>query len=778
MRIYEIAKELGVVSKDLLIFLKSAGFDVASHMSVLSDEALDAIKKKYSVLPVKETREKFEKKVDEKNISIKPGPQQADQVNKPSHGVARKEPVVQSHEKQNKPIAGLSAEQRPAQSSGVITAEEKVLLEKVAFGDAPEIIAEELNLDALSKGREKIDRFLVKRSSDVGGRPFRRRTRRRRPRIIESVAPKIVSQVDIERNLPLCEAADLMGKTSGELITALIKRGLICNRNHVLTPEQIKSLADGFGIKASIVAVTQTTEDTAMRGQMAKSAQSKHQVSRWPIVVVMGHVDHGKTTLLDYIRKMNVAASERGGITQHLGAYEVASTHGKIVFLDTPGHEAFSYMRERGSRVTDLVVLVVAADDGIMPQTVEAIKHAKAAEVPIIVAINKIDKVQSSAAIETIKRQLAQYELMPEDWGGQTVVVPISAKTGKGIDNLLELIVLQSQLMELKADATTPAKAFVLESKVERGYGPVATVICTEGTLKQGDFFTCGGSAGKVRLLINSVGARIQSAGPSVPVQVVGFDSFSAIGDWLVVVPQEVYSKARANKPVEQTSLMDSGVGQSIMQHGGEKRRSINLVIKTDTRGSKEALMGCIEKLAKLSKEVKCPVFVISSGIGDISESDVDFAASTNSMIIGLHVKQEKNAIALSKQKNVVVWIHHIIYHLIEELEKLLQSKKEAEIIWNKVGEAVVKRVFDIKGVGVIAGCYMRDGILARDHKVVCMRDGRKLGEGKVTSLQRDKKTVKEIHAGFECGFMCDGFNDWAEGDTVLCYMQTKEKQR
>lgn len=776
MRIYEIAKELGVVSKDLLVFLKEAGFDVASHMSVLSDDALEAIKKKYSTHPVKESREKVEKKVEEKVLPIKPVAQSSAQVSKSvhvSHGTEKKEQFIPKPVKKDEPLV---MEHHISSRESRVSSEEKALLEKVAFGDAPEIIAEELNLDALSKGREKIDRFLVKRSGDASGRPFRRRRRRRRPRVVEQVVPKVVSQIDVERSLPLFEAADLMGKSSGELITALLKRGMICNRNHVLTPEQIKSLADGFSIKASIVAA-QSSGDSEISTRLSKAAQSKKDVPRWPIVVVMGHVDHGKTTLLDYIRKMNVAGSERGGITQHLGAYEVSSTHGKIVFLDTPGHEAFSYIRERGSRVTDIVILVVAADDGIMPQTVEAIKHAKAAGVPIIVAVNKIDKVQSSAAIETVKRQLAQYELMPEDWGGQTVVAPISAKTGQGVDNLLELVVLQSQLMELKADATASAKAFVLESKIERGYGPVATVICTEGTLKQGDFFTCGGSTGKIRLLINSSGARIASAGPSVPVQVVGFDSFSAIGDWLTIVPQDVYSKARSNKPVETSLPAETNAGQVLFQPGAEKQRSLNLVIKTDTRGSKEALMGCIEKLTKLSKDVKCPVYVISSGIGDISESDVDFAASTNSMIIGLHVKQEKNAIALAKQNNVVVWIHHIIYHLIEELEKLLQGKKEVEIVWNKVGEAVVKRVFDIKGIGVIAGCYMRDGILTRDQKVVCMRDGQKMGEGKVTSLQRDKKSVKEIHAGFECGFVCDGFNEWVEGDTVLCYTRSKEKQ-
>jgi translation initiation factor IF-2 len=578
--------------------------------------------------------------------------------------------------------------------------------------------------------------------------------------------------------MPLFEVADLMGKNSGDLILALLKKGMVCNRNNILTPDVIKNLADSFGIKNTII--TQSAVEKQQASVLDKDLkESKNVVSRWPIVVVMGHVDHGKTTLLDYVRKMNVAASEKGGITQHLGAYEVDSSHGKIVFLDTPGHEAFSYIRERGARVTDIVVLVIAADDGIKPQTIEAINHAKAADVPIIVAINKIDKIQSASAIETIKRQLAQYELMPEDWGGKTIIVPISAKTGKGVDELLELIVLQSQMMDLKVDPSRPAKAFVLESKVEKGYGPVATVIAVEGTLRQGDYFTCGNSAGRIRLLINSFSTKMQSSGPSVPVQIVGFDSFASIGDWLTVVPQDVYLKAKNTKPVEQSTALEVASPISLQPIAkGDKLQSINLIIKTDTRGSKEALMGCIDRLAKLSKEVKCPLYVISTGVGDISENDIEFAESTKSIIVGLHVKTEKNALILARQKNVTIIIHHIIYHLVEDLEKLLQSKRIAEIVWAKVGEAVVKKVFDIKGVGVIAGCYMRDGVLSRDCKVTCVRDGKVVGEGKVTSLQRDKKTVKEIHAGYECGFMTDSFSDWQEGDTVLCYNQVKEKKQ
>ncbi|KKQ48929.1 MAG: Translation initiation factor IF-2 [candidate division TM6 bacterium GW2011_GWF2_38_10] len=772
MRVYEIAKELGVNSKEIVSFLKEGGFAVASHMSVLSDDALDAVRKKYTA-PTQSTK------------SARVEPLNKHETKEPAAKPAEQRMMYKQSEKKTpkKSIEGIVYAQNQHEKNEEKTDvfNDQDLFENVAVGGGANLLDESLNLGALSKGREKIDRFLTKKIADVAGAPrsFRRRRRRRVREVREQAVPKVVTNVIVDKSMPLFEVADMFGRLPGELITALIKRGMMCNRNYVLNPDTIKSLADQFGI-----AVTMSTAENAVDTAAAlrqHAADTQHLMPRWPIVVVMGHVDHGKTTLLDYIRKMNVAGGEKGGITQHLGAYEVASTHGKVVFLDTPGHEAFTYIREQGSRITDIAVLVVAADDGIKPQTVEAINHAKKAGVPIIVAVNKIDKVQSPAAIETVKRQLAQHELMPEDWGGQTVVVPISAKTGQGVDDLLELIVLQSQLMELKADEKAPTQAFVLESKVERGFGPVATVICTQGVLRQGDFFVCGGTAGRVRLLINTYGKKVPHITPGIPAQVVGFDSFSSIGESLIVVTQDVYAKARAGKNDESTQVTTTSEAGSVpvlLQNATQKQKSINVIIKADTRGSKEALVGCIEKLGKLSKEVKCPIYIVSSSIGDITEGDIDFAENTNSMIVGLHVKQEKNAALLAKQKNVTVLLHSIIYHLVEDLEKLLLSKKEVEITWQKVGEAVVKKVFDIKGVGVIAGCYMRDGILTREHKVVCVRNGKEIGEAKISSLQRDKKSVKEVHAGFECGFMCDNFNDWAEGDTVYAYAQVKEKHK
>ena len=349
-----------------------------------------------------------------------------------------------------------------------------------------------------------------------------------RPRRFNRFEKKEIKQISIEQPMPLFEVAKKMGKSDGDLIYVLLKSGSACNRNFVLPVETIKTLGLSFGIQVDVLDTSGSVEKFL--------STSANGITRWPIVVVMGHVDHGKTTLLDYLRNKNVAEKEKGGITQHLGAYEVDSKHGKIVFLDTPGHEAFSYLRSRGSRVTDIAILIVAAEDGVKPQTVEAIKHAKDSGVPIIVAINKIDKLSKTelaSALQNVYRELADNNVLVEDWGGEVISIPISAQTGAGVNELLEMIVLQSEMLDLKADPKAPAQAFVLESNLEKGLGPVATVICLEGTLKRGDYFSCGNSTGKVRVLINSAGDRINQAGPAVPVTVVGFDNFAEMGGWL-----------------------------------------------------------------------------------------------------------------------------------------------------------------------------------------------------------------------------------------------------
>ena len=699
MRVYEIAKQKGVSSKEILGLLKKAGIGLSSHMSVVSKKGISHIEKVFAKSQKESVKKKF---LVKKTISNEKKPIKA-------------EVEVKDKKKEIVPV-----------KQKVETFKPKV---------APKI-------------KKPTKRFVKK----VVKRPAR----------LFPQARKVITEITVEKASPLFRAAELMGKSSGELILALLKKGMVCNRNHILPVETILMLANLFDIKAIL-----KTEKKALAEEEVSKKVVKG-VARWPIVVVMGHVDHGKTTLLDFIRKMNTASREKGGITQHLGAYEADSKHGKIVFLDTPGHEAFSYLRSRGVRVTDIVVLVVAADDGIMPQTVEAIEHARNSRVPIIVAINKIDKVGSSA-IQTVKRQLAEKNLVVEDWGGDIICVPISAKTGQGVDELLEMIVLQSQMMDLKANPKTEAKAFVLESKLEKGFGPVATIICLDGTIHQGDHFICGSGAGKVRLLINSFGEKLSQAGPSVPLKVVGFDNFAEIGDWLKVVPIEQYHKARSAKKVSVVSPI-----QAPRSLGLINKERINLIIKTDTRGSKEAIEGSVEKLSKKYKDRGQDISIVHSDVGDISESDVEFAYTTNSRILALHVKTERNAEFLARERSVEIKSFGVIYHLIEFLEEIL-SRKKIEKVWKKVGLLEVLKVFRIKKVGVVAGCGVKEGVISRDNKVICVRDGKELGGGKISSLQREGKTVKEVHAGYECGFVCEAFNDWQVGDQVEVLTQVEE---
>lgn len=570
------------------------------------------------------------------------------------------------------------------------------------------------------------------------------------------------NEIVIDKEMPLFEVARKMGKTSGDLILVLLKKGVAYNRNHVLTVETIKELAQHFDLGIA--------KARSLEAGISDVVDDESGVPRWPVVVVMGHVDHGKTTLLDFIRKTNVALREKGGITQHLGAYEVASSHGKIVFLDTPGHEAFVTMRKRGARVTDLAILVVAADDGVMPQTIEALKSAQDVQIPIIVAINKIDKAQDASAVESIKRQLSSYDLIAEDWGGDTVFVPISAKTGEGVDELLEMVVLQAQLMELKAYPLRSARGIILESKIEKGYGSVANAILREGTIKKGDHFVCGDTTGKVRLLFDSFGEKIEQAGPSVPIRIVGFDKLATSGDIIKVVPYVVYSKAKSLIRSKKSFNLGFAIADA-------KKKIINLIIKADAYGSVEVVVDSIQRLVENNKDSGSAYNVIYSGIGDVSESDIDFAVDTRAKIVVLHAKVERKASLLAKENSIDVFKHSIIYRLLEDLEKILQEDIVPVIISKKIGEASVLKVFNIKGVGVITGALVKSGSFAKNGRVVCLRNSVTCGEGSITSLQRNKTVVAEVHEGFDFAFACDAFQDWKIGDTVECFIDAPVKK-
>ncbi len=559
----------------------------------------------------------------------------------------------------------------------------------------------------------------------------------------------------------LSDLAVVLQKGTSELILALLKWGILSNKNQLLTEDLVSRLAEHYQIP-TIRPVTEKPKEQ----KLVRTTTGEHLQERQPVVVVMGHVDHGKTTLLDFIRKTRVAAKEKGGITQHLGAYEAHTDQGNVVFIDTPGHEAFSKIRVRGAKVADVVILVVAADDGVMPQTIEALKSAQAMEVSIIVAINKVDKVDK-ARVDIVKRDLStQHGLLPEEWGGQTIYVPISAKTGLGIDKLLEMVILQSQLMELKGQSKGNALGYVLESKLEKGRGIVATVLTQHGVLKVSDYFVAGKTTGRVTSMVDSFGARVTQVGPSHPVLIAGFDELPEAGDNFEVVGKDVYLKVKqlgtpARSMMPQRTLSDE--------------KSLVLIVKTDTNSSKEALT---ESIAKLSKKAERGFLVLQASLGNVNESDVVLAQDTGARIITLHTKAEPNALLLAQRVGVKIHSFEIIYKLLEYLQEVAQAMAPVKMVRTKVGEAVVRKVFDIKNLGVIAGAYLRQGIFSRDGFVVAWRGSRKIGEGKIISLQRDKNAVKEVHTGYECAFMVENITDWQIDDRVECFLERPEVKK
>lgn len=550
----------------------------------------------------------------------------------------------------------------------------------------------------------------------------------------------------------LGDLAAIIGVPASSLIIFLLKQGVACNINQLLTKDQVVAVAGHFDL-----AVLETENKAASSKSINEFTGT---TTRLPVVVVIGHIDHGKTTLLDYIRKTRVAAKEKGGITQHLGAYRVDSKSGSVVFLDTPGHEAFVSIRKRGLKVADIAILVVAADDGMMPQTVEAIRQAQDVGLPIIVAINKIDKA-SDAQVEKVKTQISQYGLTPEEWGGNTILVKISAKEGTNIDELIDMIALQAEMMELTTNLEIPACGYVLEAKMEKGRGPVATFIAQHGYLHIGDFFVVGETAGKVTSLKDSTGLNILKVGPSVPVSIGGFDSMPRAGDYLRVLSEAEYRKFKSDFIVDRSSLaiLNNEIGQSSSK--------TKIFIKSDTVSSEEAIIGAIKKL---SKDMAQDVLFVGASVGDINEGDIGYADSVGAIIYGFGVKASSGAASMAKDLGVALNIFNVIYKLIDHLQLKLEKSKITEVVKKKIGEVAVKKVFNIKNVGVIAGIQVKKGKIVRGCEGVVLRNGKKIGAGQIGSLQRDRNSVKEISAGYEGAFIIEHFADWQEGDIVECF--------
>jgi translation initiation factor IF-2 len=588
-------------------------------------------------------------------------------------------------------------------------------------------------------------------------------------RQVEQGPPPINREITISEGITLKELSEKLDVKAALVMKKLMDRGIFATINQTLDSKLATEVAREFGASTATISY----EEEAMQAVEEKE-ETKDLQRRAPVVTIMGHVDHGKTSLLDAIREANVAGREAGGITQHIGAYSVEMKGRKIVFIDTPGHEAFTRMRARGAKVTDIVILVVAADDGVMPQTLEAIDHARAAKVPIIVAINKIDK--ADAQPERIKQQLSDRGLLPEDWGGDTVMVPVSAKTQQNLELLLEMILLVADMGDLKANPNRPAMGTVIEAQLDRGRGPVATVLVRNGTLAVGDFFICGSVFGKVRAMQNDRGAQVRKAEPSTPVEVLGLESLPEAGDDFQVVTDTAKAKQIVNfrdqrqreAALAKSSRLTLEQLHKQMQQGEIKE--LPIIIKTDVGGSAEVLS---ETLQKLSNE-KVKVRVLHSGVGAINESDVLLASASNAIIVGFNVRPERNAAALAEQEKVDVRLHTIIYNLTDEIKAAMSGLLAPVFKEVYKGKAEVRDTFRIPKVGSVAGCQVLDGSIGSKSDVRLLRDNVVVYTGKVASLRRFKDDVSEVKTGMECGITLENYTDYKQGDIIEAFVNER----
>ena len=649
-----------------------------------------------------------------------------------------------------------------------------VQVNSARFDDRVDTLVSE-RIQNITGGKQKIGS--KSKSNKKGGKfqssKARSEEQEKMRRLRMEVIKKTPLTVKIPDEIVVAELASRMKKTAAEVIKALLRNGVMASINETIDFDTAEYVATELGCKVERE-VTITIEERLIDDHVDTAEELQ---PRSPVVVVMGHVDHGKTSLLDAVRKTNVVSGEAGGITQHIGAYTVQINGNPITFLDTPGHAAFTSMRARGAMCTDIAILVVAADDGIMPQTVESINHAKAAQIPIIVAINKMDK--HGANPDRIKQQLTEYDLVPEEWGGETVICPISAKSGQGIDELLEMVILTAEVQELKANPNRPAKGTVIEARLDRTRGPIATLLIQNGTLNQGDVIIAGTAVGRVRVMTDDKGRTVKTAGPSVPVEITGLADVPAPGDEFNAVSDE----RMARELVEQRRQAEKDAAAQLntkvtldnlfamMQEG--EMKDLNLIVKADVQGSAEALKASLLKLTNDEVRVK----VIHTGVGAVNESDILLASTANAIVIGFNVRPDAAAQASAQRAKVDVRMYRVIYDAINEIEAALKgmlAPKYHEVV---IGHAEVRQTYKVSAIGTIAGCYVKDGKVSRDAQVRVLRDHIVLHQGVVGSLQRFKDSVKEVTAGYECGMSIERFNDIKEGDVFECFAMEEIKQ-
>jgi translation initiation factor IF-2 len=735
-RIYQVAREFNLSSEALLEMLRGMGIEVKSHMSAIDDETVVALQSK-----LKEEKEAVKKEVERKK-------QMAEERKAKARDKASKEAQA------SKAKTGKAA--TPPAKAGKPAAKGKQQPPKRRPGMRRRVTDE-----------KSVKESVRKTLADIGG-PRKPRRRRRRSRSDEGEAREESSVIRVTEFVSVGELASAMGCKPAEVVTCCMRMGVLATVNQRLDADTIEAVADEFGFEVELVKEYGAELSEETEGEV---------LPRHPVVTIMGHVDHGKTSLLDYIRRANVVAGESGGITQHIGAYEVETDGGRITFLDTPGHEAFTAMRARGAQATDIVILVAATDDRVMPQTIEAIDHAKAADVPIIVALNKIDLPSSN--IDNVKQDLAKHNLTPDDWGGNVLMVPVSAKTGEGVDHLLEVILLQAEELKLTAPRTGKAAGVVIESRVEQGRGIVVTVLTQKGELSVGDPFVAGIWSGKVRAMFNERRKNVDAAHPSDPVEILGCsgvpqagDSFMATGDEReakdVSLKRQVLQRERSLRHAGHISLQDL---YDRIQAGEVK--DLKIITKGDVDGSVEALSDVLVKLSTEEVTIK----IIHRGVGPINEADVFLAAASDAIVIGFHVGILPRARELAKREEVDVRSYDVIYEVTKDMQAAMVGLLGPVIEEKALGSAEVRQVFSVSKVGTIAGSYVTTGTILRNASARVVRAGEPVFEGKISSLKRFKDDVKEVSQGYECGIGIEDFSEFKEGDVLEVFV-LEEVQR
>ena len=774
----DVAKDFGVQAKAILGILAEHTKENVSPTKTLTDRELnlifehltqknqvDSIESIYADVYHEPKKDAPAPRTAEPQKKAAPAQAQAPQAKKPAPAAKTEGGKAEGSKEAPKPQQQAAPVSRVPQKKVVDTRKGgQVNLEK--YDQRLEDLAPD-KANRMQTGKQKFQNRSGKNRGQNFGSKRKQEEAEKMRRLQLEIAKKTPLTVKIPDEIGVGELASRMKKTGAEVVKCLIRNGIMASLSDIIDYDTAALIAMELGCKVEKEVIVTIEE------QLIDTAEDKEEdlVPRAPVVVVMGHVDHGKTSLLDYIRHANVVSGEAGGITQHIGAYQVEVNGKPITFLDTPGHEAFTAMRARGAMVTDIAILVVAADDGIMPQTVESINHAKAAGIPIIVAINKMDK--PTANPDRIKQQLTEYELVPEEWGGETIICPISAKTGMGIENLLEMVTLTAEMRELKANPNRSAHGAVIEARLDKGRGPVATLLVQNGTLRQGDVIIAGMAVGRVRAMTDYKGNKVTEAGPSVPVEIIGMGEVPGAGDDFHAVADERMARELVEQRKEEMKNATTGaVKQKVSleelfsQIQAGEMKDLNIIVKADVQGSAEAVKSSLEKLS--NDEVR--VRVIHCAVGAINESDVMLAATSNAIIVGFNVRPDKNAAESAARTKVDMRMYRVIYDAINEIEAALKGMLAPKFKEVALGEAEVRQVYKITNVGIVAGCYVTEGRVVRNAQIRLVRDGIVIHEGVMSSLQRYKDSVKEVARGYECGITIEKYSDIKEGDIIEAF--------